>query len=150
MLGLCKTRFNLSVDDETFFRLFKIHNNNLKILRSTKKEIELFKAIKREFDRQRPTVEARYKADLLFEFQAFMSEEISKAQQRVANENNFTFDGDGAANEAGHIANMTNQLRAILYDIRMETLSQGASDHGVNELRKCPHCGVTWAKIGSK
>ena len=65
-------------------------------------------------------------------------------------ENNFTFYGDGAANEAGHIANMTNQLRAILYDIRMETLSQGASDHGVNELRKCPHCGVTWAKIGSK
>ena len=150
MLGLCKTRFNLSVDDETFFRLFKIHNNNLKILRSTKKEIELFKAIKREFDRQRPTVEARYKADLLFEFQAFMSEEISKAQQRVANENNFTFDGAGAANEAGHIANMTKQLRAILFDIRMETLLEGASDHGVNELRKCPNCGETWAKIGRK
>ena len=150
MLAVCRIRFNLSVDDETFFRLFKIHNNNMKILRSTKKEIELFKAIKREFDRQRPTVEARYKADLLFEFQAFMSEEISKAQQRVASENNFTFDGAGAANETGHIANMTNQLRAILYDIRMETLSQGASDHGVNELRKCPHCGVTWAKIGSK
>ena len=23
-------------------------------------------------------------------------------------------------------------------------------DHGVNDLRKCPHCGEVWAKIGKK
>merc|ERR1711990_544476 len=32
MLAVCRIRFNLSVDNETFFRLFKIHNNNMKIL----------------------------------------------------------------------------------------------------------------------
>ena len=150
MLRVCGRRFNLSIDEDDFFRLFKIHNNNLRIIRSSKREVELFKAIKREFDRQRPKVDKQREPDLLFDFQAFMLNEIILAQQRVAEENSFTFLGDGAANEAGHIANMTNQLRAILYDIRIETLSQGAADHGVNQLRKCPHCGEIWAKIGKK
>ena len=51
-----------------------------------------------------------------------MTEEITNSQKRVASENNFTFgcsedgdltfDGESAANEAGHIANLSNQLRA--------------------------------------
>ena len=148
MLALCVKRFPLSIDEEDFFRLFKINNNNLKILRSTKKEVELFKAIKKAFDQQRKTVEEQFESDLLFEFQAFMTEEITKAKERIAAENNFTFDGPEANNQLGHIANMANQLRAILLDIRFETLTQGAADHGVNDLRKCPHCGEIWAKIG--
>ena len=53
---------------------------------------------------------------------SFMTEEITNSQKRVASENNFTFgcsedgdltfDGESAANEAGHIANLSNQLRA--------------------------------------
>jgi hypothetical protein len=84
--------------------------------------------------------------DLVFEFQAYMTEEIVEAQKRMSDVNNFTFDGDGAANEAGHVANMVNQLRAVLYDIRTECTGF-QSAHGVSELRKCPHCGLIWTRV---
>ena len=117
-------------------------------MRSTKKQVELFKSIKRAFDEQKKNFPPEEEADLLFEFQAWMTEMITAAQESVARENNFTFAGEDATNQAGHIANMSNQLRAVLYDIRIETLNSGAVGHGVNELRKCPHCGLIWAKIG--
>ncbi len=64
-----------------------------------------------------------------------MEQEIIESQKRMAEELHFTFLGDGAANEAGHVANMTNQLKVLLFDIRMETLGY-QSGHGVSELRK--------------
>ncbi|XP_068696164.1 uncharacterized protein [Montipora foliosa] len=75
-----------------------------------------------------------------------MTDEIVEAQKRMTDTNNFTFEGDGAANEVGHVANMANQLRMILYDIRTECLGF-QSEHGVSELRKCPHCGLIWTKV---
>ena len=77
-----------------------------------------------------------------------MVEMIEEAKKVMARENNFTFLGEAADNEAGHVANMANQLRAILHDIRIETLNFAAVDHGVNDLRRCPHCGLVWAKVG--
>ena len=47
-------------------------------------------------------------------------------------------------NEAGHVANMTNQLRAILYDVRMETMGYAKNCDMEGFLRKCPHCGEVW------
>ena len=64
----------------------------------------------------------------------------------MALEFNFSFLGENAANEAGHVANMTNQLRVILQAIRIEALNY-QSDHGANNLRQCPHCGLLWAKV---
>ena len=64
----------------------------------------------------------------------------------MALEFNFSFLGENAANEAGHVANMTNQLRVILQAIRIEALNY-QSDHGANNLRECPHCGLLWAKV---
>ncbi|CAB3991710.1 Hypothetical predicted protein [Paramuricea clavata] len=75
-----------------------------------------------------------------------MTEEIVEAQKRMSDVNNFTFDGDGAANEAGHVANMVNQLRVVLYDIRTECTGF-QNEHGVSELRKCPHCGLIWTRV---
>ena len=75
-----------------------------------------------------------------------MTEEIVEAQKRISNANNFTFLGDGAADEAGHVANMVNQLRAVLYDIRNECTGF-QNEHGVSELRRCPHCGLVWTKV---
>lgn len=75
-----------------------------------------------------------------------MTEEIVEAQKRISSVNNFTFLGDGAADEAGHVANMVNQLRAVLYDIRNECTGF-QSEHGVSELRQCPHCGLVWTKV---
>lgn len=34
----------------------------------------------------------------------------------------------------------------ILYKVRTEALAY-QNDHGVTDLRKCPHCGLIWAKI---
>merc|ERR1719310_927584 len=82
--------------------------------------------------------------DMVFEFKAYMLEEITRAQQRVSNTNSFTFYGSSAANEAGHIATLTNQLRAVLHDVRMMALGyQQDADISTDEksLRKCPHCG---------
>ena len=149
ILGLCRKQFDISIDGEEFFNFFKIHNNNVKILRSTKKIVDIFKGIKASFDEQRSKIPIESEADLLFEFQAFMTDYIIKAKQQLTDENNFTFLGAGAANEVGHVANMTNQLRAVLYDIRIETLQQATNEHGVNDLRKCPHCGEIWALIGN-
>ena len=84
--------------------------------------------------------------DLVFEFQTYMTQEIVEAQKRMCDENNFTFYGDGAANEAAHVANMVNQLRMVLTDIRRECTGFH-SKHGVSELRKCPHCGLIWTKV---
>ena len=148
LLKFCKEPTDISIDGEEFFKLFKINNNNVKIIRSTKKQVELFKAIKKSFDQQRHNIPTEFEADLLFEFQAYMTGMITEAQKQLSEENGFTFEGDGSANEVGHVANMTNQLRAILYDIRIETLDQATNDHGVGDVRKCPKCGELWALIG--
>ena len=83
---------------------------------------------------------------MLFEFQAWMTDSIIEAQKRVSDDNNFTFHGPLMANEAGHIANLTNQLKTVLLELRTRCL-HFTSSHGVNELRKCPHCGLVWAKV---
>ena len=56
--------------------MFKINNNNLRILRSCKKQVDLFKAIKERFEQDRTTIPENKQADLAFEFQAFMAEQI--------------------------------------------------------------------------
>ena len=147
ILNVCKKKFKLSINGENFFKLFKISNNNIKILRSGNKQVELFRAIKQQFDEARKAFPAEKQADLAFEFQAFMLEQIDVAQKTMARENNFEFYGEKAVFETGHIANMSNQLRAILYDIRVETMAQAPADHGVAVLKKCPHCGQIWDKI---
>merc|ERR1719183_1683746 len=86
------------------------------------------------------------KIDMVFEFQAFMGEEIYRAQQRVSEANTFTFCGGDLASQAGHIANLTNQLKAVLLDVRTVALGY-QSNAGISQLRKCPHCNEVWAKL---
>ena len=52
-----------------------------------------------------------------------MLDQITEAQKRMTQENNFEFTGEEALFEAGHIANMTNQLRGLLYNIRIEAMN---------------------------
>ena len=56
------------------------------------------------------------------DFQAWIEEQIIESKQQVAEELDFSFLGANAANEAGHVANMTNQMRLVLHDIRTEIL----------------------------
>ena len=146
ILKTCTEQHNLTVNGENFFKLFKIHNHHRKILKSTSDEVKKFSDKKRAFDEERNAFSGKDLVDLVFEFQAYMKDEIVEAQERMSKTNNFTFEGDGAANEAGHIANMVNRLRMVLYDIRTECLGY-QSEHGVSELRKCPHCGIIWTKV---
>ena len=42
-----------------------------------------------------------------------MTEMIEEAKKVMARENNFTFMGEAADNEAGHVANMANQVTLL-------------------------------------
>ena len=108
----CTKKLNLTVDDENFFKFFKLHNNHMKILRCTNDEVKRFSAMK-----------------------------------NISEKNNFNFYRDGAASEAGHVANMVNQLRMVLYDIRADCVRFQLSEQGVSEYRKCPHCGLVWTEV---
>jgi len=149
ILQVCNKTFSLTIDDaEIFHKMFKINNNNRKIVFECKKQVDFFRGMKEKFAEQRKNFGRKVQIDLAFEFQAFMTMEIENAKQAMAASCGFDFLGENAHNEVGHIANMVNQLRAILHDIRIETLGyapEGLADE--NMLRKCPHCGLTWAKI---
>ena len=127
-------------------KIFKIHNSHRKILQSTSDEVKNFLEKKKAFDEARKAFSGKDLVDLVFEFQAYMTDEIVQAQKRISERNKFTFYGDGAANEAGHVANMVNQLRMVLYDIRTACVAY-QSEHGVSELRKCPYCSTIWTKV---
>jgi len=146
ILKMCKEVFDICVSDNNFLKLFKIHNHNFKILQCTSREVEKFRSAMRHFKDIRRTFTDKEQVDLIFEFQAWMEDEVVAAQKRLAAENKFTFLGKQANNEAGHVANLTNQLRAILFDVRTEAVGM-YSDHGLQELRKCPHCGLVWALL---
>jgi len=149
--AVCNKKYNLRVNDDNFLKLFKIHDNNnpniRKILVDTDQEVQEFQILKNCFDYLRKEYDAKDQVDLIFEFQAWMEDQIIEAQKRISAQNNFTFVGEKAENEAGHIANMTNQLGLILHEIRLEALNNHSAHHGVSELRKCPHCGIVWAKV---
>ena len=146
ILKTCKEEYNLTVNSENFFKLFKIHNNHRKILQSTSDEVKNFTEKKKAFDEARKGFNGKDLVDLVFEFQAYMTDEIVEAQKRMSEKNKFSFYGDGAANEAGHVANMVNQLRMVLYDIRTECLGY-QNEHSVSELRRCPYCSTVWTKV---
>ena len=146
ILATCSKKHKLTVDEENFLKLFKIHNHHFRILKNTSDEVSRFRAVKRAFDIERQKYGEKEQVDLVFEFQVYMTDEITRAQQRMSEKCGFTFFGEKAANEAGHIANMTNQLRVVLYNIRAEC-SRYQSDQSASELRKCPHCGHVWAKV---
>ena len=139
ILKTCTKKHNLMVDDENFFKFFKLYNNHTKILRCTNDEVKRFSAMKKNFDEARRGFTGKDLVDLVFEFQPYMADQIVEAQKRLSEKNNFTFYGDGAANEAGHVAKMVNHLRT--FDIRADCVGF-QSEHGVSQLRKCPHCGL--------
>lgn len=148
ILGTCEKPLNLTITSDNFLKYFKINNNNIKILKSVRQEITNFQNMNREFmtELRSGSYNAQDKTDMVFEFQAFMGQEVYEAQKRVSEANSFTFIGDNTANEAGHIANLTNQLRAVLLEVR--TVALGYQEQsGISELRKCPHCPCVWAKL---
>ena len=148
ILETCTGQHDLTVNHENFAKLFKIPNNHIKILKFISDEVKKFTLIKEAFDEKRKTFTSLDQIDLAFEFLTYMSDEIADAEKRMTKCNNFTFKGDSAALEAGHVLNMVNQLRTVLFEIRKECFKYQC-DHGVSEFRKCPYCGLVWTKNDS-
>lgn len=159
----CKDPMDLRIGSENFLKYFKINNNHLKILKSVSGEVARFRMIKQYFDTllarvvdfsdhipasSRTKLSAWDRSDLVFEFQAWMTNQITQAQIRVGEANSFDFMGDTAtvANQVGHIANLTTQLRAVLFEVRTMALAY-QKDAQVSDARKCPHCGHVWASL---
>jgi len=126
----------------------RLKHFHIKILKSVRAEVANFQVMKQEFTHalNSGSYTNQDKTDVVFEFQAFMGEEVYKAQQRVSAQNRFTFMGAETANEAGHVANLTNQLKATLFEVRTLALAYQSSA-GISSLRKCPHCHQVWAKL---
>jgi len=138
---------SLTIDSDLFLKLFDFSKSHGKVLRDVNREKNKFERVKRQFfeNRGQACWSENDKRDMTFEFQAWMLEEITQAQKRVSEKNNFTFDGPEVECQAGHIANMTNQLRKILYDVRIDAMKYHKNlDSG---FRKCPHCSTIWAKV---
>ena len=145
ILETCTGKHDLTVNHENFAKLFKIPNSHRKILKFINDEVKKFSMMKEAFDEKRKSFPGSGKIDLAFEFLTYMSDEIVDAKNRMTEYNDFTFEGDSAALEAGHVLNMVNQLQTVLSDIRKECFKY-QSEHGVSEFRKCPYCGLVWTK----
>ena len=141
-----REKFDIKVDSENFLKLFAINDGNLKIIKCTRDEVNRIKKMKEQFEQARRGFTGKDLVDLYFEFQAWITYEIEEAKKSAAEKLKFTFYGDKAANEAGHLANMVNQMRLVLADVRTETLKAQA-DVGVDKPRQCPHCSLVWSKI---
>ncbi|XP_066913423.1 uncharacterized protein [Clytia hemisphaerica] len=141
-------KHKIDINSELFFRMFKINQSRVKILKVTDEFVNLFKRAKKDFDKLRAelTESDTEKADLFFEFKNFMEQEVDKAKEKVSKKLGFDFLGPEALIQAGYIANMTNQIRAIIFDLRMEGLTL-LTNVGDNDLRKCPQCNRVWAKV---
>ena len=137
---------SIDIDSEIFLRLFKINNNEIKILRETRKEVTRFEKIKKDFYVQQKRYNEIEQKDMIFEFQAWMYDQIIETQRNLSCNNNFSFTGGpGIANEAGHIANLTNQLRQVLRDVRIEAMKYHVDVE--TDFRNCPYCGEIWQKV---
>ena len=137
---------SIDIDSEIFLRLFKINNNEIKILRETRKEVARFEKIKKDFYVQLKCYNEIEQKEMIFEFQAWMSDQIVESQRNLSCNNNFSFTGGpGIANEAGHIANLTNQLRQVLRNVRIEAMKYHVDVQ--TDFRKCPYCGKIWQKV---
>ena len=141
-----KKAFNLNIEANAFLKVFNISNTSKKVYRLAKAEIERFDKMSLDFETENKKFpsEADQK-DLIFEFQAWLNEEYVKAQKRFSDKNQFTLYGPNMVTEAGHVANMSNQLGKLVRLVRSkaEKYLKGAK----TAFRSCPHCGEVWTKV---
>ena len=136
----------IHIDSVTFLRLFKIDEFDGNIVRQTGNEVKRFKKMKEDFFDQQANYTATEQKDMIFEFQTWMHDEILRSQKHLSCNNNFKFmEGPNLINEAGHISNLTNQLRQVLRDVRIE--AQKYYKNVETDFRSCPYCGEIWQKI---
>merc|ERR1712179_22650 len=149
ILNVCGQKFDFSINHDNFLRIFpKLHKNTpRKLLKFCNREVAIFKKKNEDFKRKRANFGKKDVVDLVFEFQAFMKEEILEIQKRMAVENNLTFYGEKEKmyNEVAYVQNLMNQLLCILHEVRVEGLAFQATQ--VGDFRAGPHCNQVWTKV---
>ena len=136
-----KPALNLTVNEDNFQRLFKIKSNDQAVLRSIKKEVASFKDMMGKFHEERSNVATQENdTDLVKEFLAWMKRKVRQSEQKVAEENKFTFIGENSANERGHIVSLKNQLLKEVDVLQGEIVP--VSVVGRSTSRKCKSCGL--------
>ena len=147
ILNICREPCDLNIDAEMFLKMFKITSNNRKILKVINDIVYKFELYKDQFDGQRAKFSPKEQVDLFFEYKAFMTKSAEEAKKEMANKLGFDFlDDNKSIEQAGYLALMMNQVRSILYDVRIEALKY-QTNHNTTDLRKCPHCGFVWDKV---
>lgn len=145
MAACSQEPLNISIDHENFFRYFQLPGRNIKVLQTIKREIDEFHSCTEQFKNIFNTTRQSLRADLVYEFHAWCMDSIVDAQKRVSGALGFTFTGRDTAIQASHMANMANQMKGTLYEVRVMMLGQ-ASLANVSLLKKCPFCGCVWMK----
>ena len=102
--------------------------------------------MKQDYYKAKASLSQNEQMNMTFEFQTWIHEQIIEAQKRLSEKNNFTFmDDSNIDHEAGHVANMTNQLRKVLSDVRIDAAKYHKNVD--TNFRKCPYCPAVWQKI---
>jgi hypothetical protein len=139
---------DIHIDSDNFLKYFRVNSGNLKVMKTVKAEVERFQetlaSFKQQYQRQPPALVV----DCVFEFQTWMTNEITEAQKRVSSINGFDFCGTDkqVSEQSGHLSSLSNQLKDVLFCLRKLCLGYHAKA-GISELRRCPHCGEVWAKL---
>ena len=110
--------------------------------------VENFRHIKRQFQSTH-AVFNDYKsdnADIMFEFQAWMKDRTTFACERLKNSKKITFYYDENDEDLldQYMISMENQIRHILFDLKMITKSF-LVERDVDP-RRCPYCSEIWIK----
>jgi len=135
----------INIDHDNFFRYFRLPGHNIKVLQTIKRETDEFHSCTDQFRDVFNKTQESLRADLVYEFHTWCMDYIVDAQKRVSSALGFTFTGGDTAVQASHVANLANQMKGTLYEIRVMMLGQ-ASPANVSLLKKCPYCGCVWMK----
>ena len=134
---------HMSIDGEIFFKLFQIDSVNIKVLTDCRREVGRYEKMKADFEQKKQELTEREQMYLVFEFLTFMLDQIGVSQKKLSEDNNFEFnEGPGMASEAGHVANLSNQLNKVINDLRGEAAQYHRNLR--TDLGRCPYCPAVW------
>lgn len=138
----------LDPDSQSFWNHFKLPDDHVEVLRSVRQEVAKYQQhvvdFRKFFEEKTGSEHRDAIRDLVFEFHAFMQAEIDRAQQRLRHKHCFSTSLLTVL-ENGHLANLANQLRLSLFEIRV-MMTPFQEDSAKLQLRRCPHCNLLCAK----
>lgn len=141
---LKKKPFEMSVDSKMFSELFELTDHDRSILIKSRKEGERFRKMKQVFYDEWKDYTESEQMDSIFEFQAWIHDEIVRSKKQLSGDKNFKLIITDQ-NKTDHIGILEDQLHEILRDLRLKV--KKIVDKENIEHYKCPYCGKRWPKM---